>query len=108
MKGNLIALLLTVTMLLFACDVQESPEFLIVSGKIIELSGNVYGIDGMSRVAGKLISLPKKVRYKISWLPRSVKEHVRREPDTKFKYYYRILENGNALDWSTTIEIITD
>lgn len=91
-----------------ACDDQESPELLVVSGKILELSEGVYGIYGKSKEAGKIFSVSKEVKYKISWLPEAVKKHVRREPDTVFKYYYRILKKGNGEDWSTIIEIITN
>lgn len=108
LKSNVIALLSIVVMLFLACQEQGSSELLVVSGRIIELSEDVYGIDGTSTVAGKLISISRKVKYRISWLPQEVREHARREPDTEFRYYYRILENGNDQDWSTTIEIITD
>jgi len=108
MKGNLITFLLIIIVLIVACDEQKYSALLVVTGKIIELSEDVYGIDGVTKEVGKYISNSKNVKYKISWLPDAVKDKILHSPDTEFRYFYRILENGNDQDWSTTIEIVTD
>ena len=108
MNRNFIVLLLVLIFFSIACEEQDSSELWVVSGKIIELSENVYGIDGVCKEVGKVISISKKVKYKISWLPQAVKEYVHREPDAEHRYFYKIIEKGNDRDWTTTIEIVTD
>lgn len=102
-------LTLVIMSVLVSCKEEDSSTpFYMVIGKIVKLSTDSYGIDGQSQTFDRIFPPKKNVKYRLSWLPQEVKDHVAVKPSTIYKYYYRITELGSDLDWSTTIAIITD
>jgi hypothetical protein len=99
-----------ITSLIFlSCDEEYSNEqFNMATGTIVKLSADNYGIDGESKVVGRFLSPTKRVKYRLVWLPQEVKNYIEKAPEAVYKYYYRVIAQGGDLDWSTTIEIITD